>query len=61
MTRRSIRSWLPALASAAVVLMVAGTAHADWLTDLTSPFEAALAEGSWGPVLGIMFAAGLLT
>ena len=41
--------------------MVAGTAHADWLTDLTSPFEAALAEGSWGPVLGIMFAAGLLT
>ncbi|MEQ9081226.1 MAG: cytochrome c biogenesis protein CcdA [Sandaracinaceae bacterium] len=61
MTRRSIRWWWPARARAAVVLMVAGTAHADWLTDLTSPFEAALAEGSWGPVLGIMFAAGLLT
>ncbi|MGE0786177.1 MAG: protein-disulfide reductase DsbD family protein [Sandaracinaceae bacterium] len=51
----------PAALAAAVVLAYAPTAHADWLADLTRPFETALSEGNWAVALGLVFLGGLLT
>lgn len=52
--------WAAPLA-AGLVLAVAGTAHADWLTDVSQTFESALASESWALALGMVFVAGLLT
>jgi thioredoxin:protein disulfide reductase len=58
---RRIRTGLFALAALGLVFAVAGTARADWLNDLSAPFERALSSGSWGLALVLMFLAGLAT
>jgi thiol:disulfide interchange protein DsbD len=45
----------------AVVVLSASTARADWLADLGAVMEESLASGSYGLVIGVSFAAGLLT
>jgi thiol:disulfide interchange protein DsbD len=45
----------------AVVVLWASTARADWLADLGAVMEESLASGSYGLVIGVSFAAGLLT
>ncbi len=49
------------LAPIALVLLITSTASADWLSDISAPFEEALRTGSWGMALGFMFLAGLAT
>lgn len=58
---RPPKAHAPALLAVGVVLGTAATARADWLNDLSAPFEEALSSGSWGVALGMMFLAGLLT
>lgn len=58
--RASTRA-VTALLAAGAVLGAAASAHADWMNDLSQPFEDALSSGSWGIALGMVFVAGLLT
>ncbi len=52
---------VPALVAGALVLTLANTAHADFLNDITAPFEEALDSGNWLLALGLIYVAGLLT
>jgi thioredoxin:protein disulfide reductase len=56
------RSRLLTLVSVAIVAALwSSTAQADWLADLGAVMEESLASGSYGLVIGVSFAAGLLT
>ncbi|HJL20139.1 MAG TPA: cytochrome c biogenesis protein CcdA [Sandaracinaceae bacterium LLY-WYZ-13_1] len=58
---RRFGRWSPALLAAGLVLCVSATARADWLTDLSQPFENALSSGSYGLALLIIYVVGLVT
>src|SRR5690606_20087510 len=67
MRMRGLARWSPAVCALGLALSLLtslglpATAHADWLTDLSRPFEEALTSGSWTLALAMMLAAGLLT
>src|SRR6478752_489711 len=50
-----------ALAAATILASAPGSARADVLSSLTAPFERALASGSFGLALVLVFLAGLAT
>ncbi len=61
---RALPRRLPLLAGLLPLLLVVGlpeVAHADVLSRLTAPFQEALAHGSFGLALGLVFVAGLAT
>ncbi|MBK8589352.1 MAG: hypothetical protein IPN77_09485 [Sandaracinaceae bacterium] len=52
---------LVALGALMVTWLVAGDANASFLDDVSESYRAALAEGRYGPALGMTYLAGLLT
>ncbi|MCA9528688.1 MAG: thioredoxin family protein [Myxococcales bacterium] len=60
--RPFLRHRLASLAALSVTaLLVSSTARADMLHDIARPFQSALEGGHYGPALGMIFIAGLVT
>jgi thiol:disulfide interchange protein DsbD len=58
---RPVGRSLVALGALMVTWLVAGDANASFLDDVSESYRAALAEGRYGPALGMTYLAGLLT
>jgi thioredoxin:protein disulfide reductase len=58
---RLIAGAAPGLVAGLTLFAIASTARADWLGDISNPFEGALESGDWWLALGLVYVAGLVT